>query len=51
MIKVIGLDNLPLGLAITISLTVGVIASLVFQFIVRPRVIEWIKSTSSYIYF
>lgn len=42
--KVIGLSELPFWLSVVISVSIGTIAALIFQFIVRPRVITWINS-------
>uniref|UniRef100_A0A915EL12 Phosphate transporter n=1 Tax=Ditylenchus dipsaci TaxID=166011 RepID=A0A915EL12_9BILA len=41
--KLIGLEDIPLWLAIVLSLGLGFCASLLVQFVLRPRLVSWIN--------
>lgn len=43
---VLGLSSVPLWLALLISFALGVAVALVIQFVVRPKLVEWVKKGS-----
>ncbi|TKR63078.1 hypothetical protein L596_026955 [Steinernema carpocapsae] len=43
--KLLSLDDVPLRLALTIAISVGLCGALIFEFALKPRIVDWVNNS------